>query len=257
MTAPGHGVTLCSVTAVAVLQLEPDLGAAVPEGRRPAAIRACAAHTVEIPLGDWDGGQPEKKPVDHAGFGLLVLSGVLCRRVVQSEHYGAELIGPGDLMRPWDLVGDWSTLPTDPNWTVIQPTRAAILDADFALRAAPFPGIAETLVRRALMRSRYLAILIAIVNQRRIETRLTMLFWHLADRFGRLRGEWVEVPVPLTHSLLGELIGARRPSVTTALSKLHERGVLQRDQRGWRLRGSVPPEYQTLQAPKREAATPA
>lgn len=236
------------MTTVAVLRLDPDLGAAVPEAERAAAIQACGARVLEIPRGGWDGKVPNHRPAARPGFGLLVLSGVLCRRVVQSERFGAELVGPGDLMRPWDLVGEWSTIPTESSWTVIEPARVAVLDAAFSRRAAPFPGVAETLVRRALLRSRYLAILIAIVNQRRVETRLTMLFWHLADRFGHVRGEWVEVPVPLTHSLLGELIGARRPSVSTALSKLSDRGVLLRDGHGWRLSGSIPPEYDALPA---------
>ncbi len=235
-----------SVKTVPVLQLDPDLGAAVPEDQRAAAIRSCGARALDLPRGTWDIGRDGEQGISPSGFGLLVLSGVLCRRVVQSERYGAELIGPGDLMRPWDLIGEWSTIPTEASWTVIEPARVAVLDADFSRRAAPFPGIAETLVRRALMRSRYLAILVAIVSQRRIETRLTMLFWHLADRLGHMHGEWVEIPVPLTHSLLGELVAARRPSVTTALSRLYDRGVLVRDPDGWRLSGSVPPEYHAI-----------
>jgi CRP-like cAMP-binding protein len=237
-----------SVTTVAVLQLDPDLGATVPEERRAAAIRSCGASTMSLPRGAWDDPIVSQGSETRPGFGLLVLTGILCRRVVQSERYGAELVGPGDLLRPWDLVGTWSTIPAESSWTVIEPARLAVLDADFARRAAPFPGVAEGLVRRAVLRSRYLAILIAIVNQRRVETRLTMLFWHLADRFGHVRGDWVEVPVPLTHSLLGELVGARRPSVSTALSKLSDEGILVRRDHGWRLSGSVPPEYDALRA---------
>jgi len=239
------------VTTVSVLRLDPDLGAAVAEKRRDLAVRSCVAELLEIPRGDW---QVDGLKAVQSGFGLLVISGVLCRRVVQSERYGAELIGPGDLMRPWDRIGEWSTIPTDSSWTAIEPTRVAILDEDFARRAAPFPEIGVTLVRRGLMRSRYLAILIAIINQRRIETRLTMLFWHLADRFGQVRGEWVHVPVPLTHSLLGELVAARRPSVTTALTRLQDRGVVVRDRQGWRLSGSIPPEYHALRHGGRMAA---
>ncbi|HEX3735567.1 MAG TPA: Crp/Fnr family transcriptional regulator [Solirubrobacterales bacterium] len=233
------------MTSVPVLRLDPDLGAAVAVESRGAAVRACGARVLDLPRGNWDADSDEGAPA-RAGFGLLALSGVLCRRVVQSERYGAELIGSGDLMRPWDRIGEWSTIPTDSSWTVIEPARLAVLDADFARRAAPFPEIALTLARRALMRSRYLAILIAIVSQRRVETRLTMLFWHLADRFGQRHGEWVEIPVPLTHSLLGELVAARRPTVTTALTRLDERGVLRREGRGWRLSGTVPPELETL-----------
>jgi CRP-like cAMP-binding protein len=44
------------------------------------------------------------------------------------------------------------------------------------------------------------------------------------------------VPVPLTHRLLSELVAARRPSVTSALSRLQERGTIQRDGSGWLVR---------------------
>jgi CRP/FNR family cyclic AMP-dependent transcriptional regulator len=227
------------VKTVAVTQLDPDLLGRMAEPRRSQALRACQAAVTELPQGRW---QPQATAAEGDGFGLLVLSGVLCRRVVQNEAYGAELIGGGDLMRPWDRVSDWSSIPSDSSWQVLQPARLAILDGVFARCASPYPEIAAELMRRALMRSRYLTILVAIISQRRIETRLAMLFWHLADRFGRLRGEWVEVPVPLTHSTLAELVAARRPSVTTALSRLQAREVLIRDGSGWLLRGTVPPE---------------
>jgi CRP/FNR family transcriptional regulator, cyclic AMP receptor protein len=227
------------VKPVFVAQLDPDLLGTMTEPRRSRALRACRAETLDLGRGEW---RPDGASFDTGGFGLLVLSGVLCRRVVQSECYGAELIGPGDLMRPWDQIRDWSSIPVDSSWQVLQPARLAILDSDFALRASPYPEVASELMRRALVRSRYLTILVAIISQRRIEARLTMLFWHLADRFGKLRGEWVEIPVPLTHSTLAELVAARRPSVSTALSRLHERGILLRDRGGWRLRGTVPPE---------------
>ncbi|HEX8753983.1 MAG TPA: Crp/Fnr family transcriptional regulator [Solirubrobacterales bacterium] len=227
------------MTTVQLLRLDPDLGASLPEGRRSVAARAAVARAVEIPRGSWVG---DELDTSSSGFGLLVLSGILCRRVVQSQCYGAELIGPGDLMRPWDRIGEWSTIPTESSWTVIEPARVAILDAEFSRRTAPFPELAVAMMQRSLMRSRYLAMLIAIVSQRRIETRLTMLFWHLADRFGQRRGEWVHVPVPLTHSLLGELVAARRPSVTTALSGLQRRGIVHREADGWRLSATASPE---------------
>jgi CRP-like cAMP-binding protein len=234
------------MTSVPLLRLDPDLGAAIPEPGREAALHECRARVLEIPRGEW---LPPGDPVIRSGFGLLVLDGVLCRRVVQGERFGAELIGAGDLMRPWDQIGGWASIRTESSWTVIEAARVAILDAAFARHAAPFPEIGVALLRRGLLRSRYLAILVAIISQRRVEARLTMLFWHLADRFGQMRGKWIEIPVPLTHSVLGELIAARRPSVTTALSKLQERGVLARERGGWRLRGTLPPEYAAPRRP--------
>jgi len=242
------------VTTAAVLRVDPDLGAGISGRRRLLAERACLARTLEIPRGAWNadivsGGE------NRRGFGLLVISGVLCRRIVQSECHGAELIGPGDLLRPWDRVGEWASIPTESSWLAIERARFAMLDGEFTRRATPFPEIALNLIRRGLLRSRYLAILIAIIGQRRVETRLTMLFWHLADRFGQVRGEWVSLPVPLTHSLLSELVAARRPSVTTALTGLHERGVLRREGSGWLLRRPSPTADPHKPADK-EAALP-
>jgi len=77
------------------------------------------------------------------------------------------------------------------------------------------------------------------LSQPRVEDRLTTLFGHLADRFGRTRPDCVYLPLPLTHSLLAELVAARRPSVTKALVALREEGVLLRDGEGWRLQGTA------------------
>lgn len=227
------------VTTVPVLQIDPDLADGIAEPRLSAAIGACQARAIDVPSGRWEA---DGLGAEQAGFGLLVVSGILCRRVVQGERNGAEVIGSGDLLRPWEGIGGWASIPTESSWRVIEPGRLAILDESFVRRASPYPELSIGLVRRGLQRARYLTVLIAIISQRRIETRLTMLFWHLADRFGRVRGDWVEIPVPLTHSTLAELVAARRPSVTTALSHLYEREILQRAERGWRLRGTVPPE---------------
>ena len=224
---------------VSIPEADPDLAVDVPPRRRRLAARYCRARTTEVGGGEWDG---QVEGFDQTGLGLLVLSGVLCRRVGHRECRGAELVGTGDLLRPWEQVGTWSSIPTETSWTVIERARVAILDAEFAARASRFPQIGSQLLGRALVRSRYLAILNAIIGQRRIETRLTMLFWHLADRFGQVRGEAVEIPIPLTHSVLSELVAARRPSVTTALSNLQERGLVTRSARGWRLRGTTPPD---------------
>lgn len=239
------GATLSQMTTVPVLRLDPDLGAGIDSSKRETAERTCRARVFEAEAGAWDAKEAVKGQ-DRTGFGLLVLSGTLCRRVTQGTLRGAELLGPGDLLRPWDRVGEWSSIPAEADWVVIDNARLAILDADFSRLAAPFPEIAVALTRRSLLRSRYLAILVAIVNQRTIETRLNMLFWHLADRFGYVRGEWVDIPVPLTHGLLSELVAARRPSVSTALSRLRDRGVLVRGDEGWALRGTAPAGFEVL-----------
>ncbi len=228
---------------VRLLVEDPDLATKLEPAREILAERACLARARALSPGAWE---PESEPAAEGGFGLFVLAGILCRRVGSSKHYGAELIGPGDLLRPWERIADWGSVPRATSWNVITQARVAVLDEEFSRRAAPFPEIAAALTGRALLRSRYLALSIAIVSERRVETRLHMLFWHLADRFGRVRGDSVVIEVPLTHALLSELTAARRPSVTKALIGLRERGILRREKRAWVLQGTPPGQYREL-----------
>jgi CRP/FNR family transcriptional regulator, cyclic AMP receptor protein len=47
----------------------------------------------------------------------------------------------------------------------------------------------------------------------------------------------VLIPFALTHSTLARLVGARRPSVTSAIGELAKDGLLERTDDGWLLRG--------------------
>ena len=65
---------------------------------------------------------------------------------------------------------------------------------------AAYPELQGQLMARAIRRSRYLAFSIAIMNQPKVETRLHMLLWHLADRWGVHLGDggktvWFELNV--------------------------------------------------------------
>jgi hypothetical protein len=219
---------------------EPDLALGLSEPELAAARQACRARTVRIAKGDWDAGGRYREP---DGFGLFLLSGFVVRRVGRAGRFGAELLGPGDLLRPWQAIGPFATRPFEPIWSVVAKAEVALLDAAFARRAAAFPTVAVQLVDRAMLRSRNLALALAIVQQPRVDRRLHWLFWDLADRWGRTGSDGVRVELPLTHSLLGELVAARRPSVTTALSSLAAAGLVERDDRSWVLRGGPPTDY--------------
>jgi CRP/FNR family transcriptional regulator, cyclic AMP receptor protein len=228
---------------VEVLRREPDLALGLAEPELGVARQACRARTVTIAKGDWD---PRARHREPDGFGLFLLDGLIVRRVGRAGRFGAELLGPGDLLRPWQTVGAFATLPFEPVWSVVAPAEVALLDAAFARRAAPFPTVAVQLVDRAMLRSRHLALTLAIVQQPRVDRRLHWLFWHLADRWGRTGPQGVRLELPLTHSLLGELVAAQRPSVTTALSSLAAEGKVERDGGTWLLRGEPPADYRDL-----------
>jgi CRP-like cAMP-binding protein len=124
----------------------------------------------------------------------------------------------------------------------------ALLDEHVERRFAAFPPLIGLLVGRALDRSRNLAVNMAIVHQARVNVRLEMLFWHLAERWGRVGTEGVILPLALTHTVLADLVAARRPTVTSALSELTRQGVLRPAGDGWLLAGDPPGELLEIQA---------
>jgi hypothetical protein len=149
-----------------------------------------------------------------------------------------ELIGQGDLIRPWDEPEDDASVSYELSWTVLREARLAILDAGFARRISPWPGIGAALAGRSARRARWLACQVAMLENPRLDVRLLLLFWHLADRWGRVAPEGVVVPIPLTHRTLGRLVRAQRPSVTASLRELASRQMLiSTEGGGWILRG--------------------
>ncbi|MHB8531975.1 MAG: helix-turn-helix domain-containing protein [Solirubrobacteraceae bacterium] len=222
-----------------VLRADPALAEAIPADRRQQAIDGCTARELSIPVGRWHGA-PLADP--GGGIGMLILSGLLIRRVGLGGRYGAELLGVGDVLRPWAQVDDSPTLPLSTAWRVLQTCRLAVLDEEFIGCMGAYPELAGALVGRAVGRSRSLAVNIAIVHQARVDMRLHMLMWFLAGRWGRVSPEGVTLPMRLTHAVLAELTAARRPTVTSALSHLAKQNLVVPTDNGWLLKGSPPGE---------------
>jgi hypothetical protein len=220
-----------------VLREDPELAEWIPAGRRQAAIEECVAPRVWIPPGPWP------PSIWKAGIALLVLDGVIIRRMGIQGRFGAELIGAGDVLRPWQREPESSTpLPVRSDWAVVEAVHVALLDEDFMPCLSHYPELAAGLVARAVQRSRNLVVNIAIIHQARVDVRLHMLLWHLAARWGRVRSDGTVLPLRLTHSLLADLVAARRPTVTSALSELSRRGLVRFHQDVWVLSGSPPIE---------------
>jgi hypothetical protein len=216
---------------------DPDLAGDLTDWRLEEAKRRCLAADVVVEAGDWT--PAAEAQAAHGGFGLLVLEGLVLRRVGAPLRYAAELMGPGDLLRPWRHDGEDATLPFDVQWRMLDRTRFAILDGAFAERAAPFPQIALALMARSMQRSRTLAINMAIVHYPDVRSRLLLMLWQLADRWGRVTPEGVRIPLRLRHHMIADLIAVRRPSATSGLQQLTREGLVQREDDGLVLRGDV------------------
>ena len=214
----------------------PEIAAELAPAARAAARRAATAAVIRLDPGP-AALQRWYRTTLH-GPGLLVLRGVLAREVHVAERTSTELLGPGDLLRPWEF-DEGEPVPCEVIWRVLERADLALLDAFFAARIRPWPQIATELMGSAVRRAHSLAVERAIGRHPRVDLRVAMLLWHLAGRWGRVRPDGtVLLPLPLTHRLIGELIGAERPSVSHALSRLAAAGSVVRADDGWHLTGT-------------------
>jgi CRP-like cAMP-binding protein len=222
-----------------VLQEDPDLASGVPSDCIEAATRASVTALLHAGRGAWDATWDARRT--RGGHGLLVLDGLLVRHVGFGDRSAAELLGPGDLLRPFQRdVEEEAVLAFEATWVVLIDLRLAVLDQEWSYRMAPFPDVGIRLTARAMLRARRLANTFAIAQQARLDARLHLLLWELADRYGRVHPDGVHLDLPLTHELLSHIAAARRPSVTTALARLAGSGLAERTDTGWLLRGDPP-----------------
>jgi CRP/FNR family cyclic AMP-dependent transcriptional regulator len=229
-----------------VLVRDPDLAGGLEGERLRRAERDLVAATAVAFEGPWD--PEEVGETVRGGAGLLLLEGLVVRRVGRTGRYGAELLGPGDLMRPWQHDGEDVSLPFDTTFRVIEQSVFALLDGRFGARAAPYPEVAGALIGRAMQRSRTLVVNMAIAHYPRIDRRLLMLMWHLADRWGRVTPDGIRIPLRLTHQLLADLVASRRPSVTSSLQQLTREGHISKLGDAWLLHGEPPTELYEVES---------
>ncbi len=219
-----------------LLELDPDLAEVLPPTRREQALATVLVETITVPAGIW---KPAKEPSDRPLMGLLVIEGIAVRQVGIDVRLSAELVGPGDLLRPWPSAGPWR-LPAS-QWRVLWPLRLAVLDAQAGERLARYPELFAKVATRGIERVQRLAAQAAVARFVKVEDRLLHLLWGLSERWGRVVPDGIWVDLPLTHEQLGLLIGARRPTVTTALGRLAaRRRIIPRPDRGWLLCGDPP-----------------
>jgi CRP-like cAMP-binding protein len=235
--------------SVQLLNLDPELARDLDPRRAREASHRLYARALEIPRGRWTPSQAlleGTRPI-----GLLILEGLLVREATVGDHPSAELLGPGDLLRAWDDDDVEELLPRTIEWNALATTRVAVIDHAFAVRAAQWPEVFAALLDRAARRAERLVVLQAIAHLTRVDDRLLALLWCLAERWGRVVPGGVLVSLRLSHRTLAGMVGARRPSVTTALGQLMGRGEIERRDDGeWVLRGEAP-------SPRHAESTPA
>jgi len=209
-----------------LLDLDPDLGRLLDGPRRARAQRELDVEVHVIGAGAWDGAMPAA--AEPGDVGLLLLDGVMSREVLVADTVSTELLGPGDILRMWSLHLATPLVRRTIRWTCLSDIRVAVLDRRIGINLTRWPEVNAELIDRVNDRVHRLATTQAISQLTRVDRRLLALFWHLAERWGRVTADGVAVPLRLSHRMLGQLVGARRQTVSTAISDLAKRRVLLR-----------------------------
>ena len=205
-----------------ILDEDPELGAPLPAAEREVATRVLCARVISVAPGQW-----APPPITACReFGVLVLDGLMARRGRLVGAVAIEILGPGDLLRPCDRPAFTEVVTPAAEWEVLQAARLAVLDERVSEQIAQWPELAIALSGRLSRRVSNLNHLLAISHLPRVEDRLLATLRFLAGHYGRVRADGVTVPLRLTHGHLGELVGARRPSVSLALKSLCARGLV-------------------------------
>ncbi len=224
---------------ISIVDADPDLADLLDEAELERARRGALTRERALSPGDWDAGRAIEHEKHHRGF--LIIEGLLSREVNVLGRTCVELLGPGDVLRPWRWDPEGSHVHAEVGWTVLEPTRLAVLDHGLVVRMNPWPQLGVELFARGTRRAHHLAVALAIAHHQRVDDRLLLTLWHLAERWGRVVPEGIIVPLPLSHQRLADLVGAHRPSVTKAMGELGAAGTLSRRDDGiWQLHGAPP-----------------
>jgi len=232
---------------VRILEEDPDLAHRLDERDLGVATRQTVGTLEPIPKGPW---RPVTLAAGKSLFGGLILDGLLARELSVAGGTSAELLAFGDLVLPADADATVPFIAPATEWTALEPARIAWLDAPFAVAVRRWPELGAALLERSQRRFTRLAVTQAVSQLTRVDERVLLMLWHLAERWGRVTSDGVVVPVRLTHRVLARLVGARRPSVTTAIGELERRALVTRRQDGtWLLHGTPPDGLRRIEHP--------
>ncbi len=224
---------------ISIVDADPDLGDLLEEHDRARARREALTRVRHLSKGQWDAAGAIEPDIHHRGF--LIVDGLLSREVDVLGRRCVELLGQGDVMRPWSWDPDGSHVHAEVGWRVLEPTRLAVLDHGLVTRMTPWPQLGVELFNRGTRRAHALAVALAIAHHPRVEDRLLLTLWHLAERWGRVGLDGITVALPLSHQRLADLVGAHRPTVTSAMSELSRVGKVTRPNGDeWTLHGAPP-----------------
>lgn len=141
---------------ISIVDADPDLANLLDEADRERARRQALTRVRQLSVGEWDAARAFETDAHHRGF--LIIEGLLAREVHVLGRQCVELLGEGDVLRPWRWDPDGSHVHAEVGWSVLEPTRLAVLDHGLVSRIAPWPQLGVELFARGTRRAHSLAV---------------------------------------------------------------------------------------------------
>jgi CRP/FNR family cyclic AMP-dependent transcriptional regulator len=208
-----------------VLDIDPELGADIGDDEWERARHASRGRLIGLPPGACDFGQLLS---NRAGLlGYVIVDGIVCKEFKLRDRHLIELLGPGDIVQPPARDDD---LPAEPKTTLMADTIVLALGATFLTAAARWPGLLSRVLERIERQHERMAAQQLIVHLPLAKDRLLLMIRHLGTRWGQVRPDGIHLPLRLTHDVLGQLIAARRSTVTLAVHELVSEGSVRRSE---------------------------
>src|SRR3954462_525413 len=157
---------------VRLLEADPDLGRELSPEAFEEAAAGLGARTVEVSRGRWD--FPAAWTETNAELGLLNVEGVLLSEVAVGVRMSLEVLGPGDLLRPWPARRFPPQIEVIGRVTAPQDARLAVLDTHVIAQAMRWPSILGQVVDRSMGRTSSATLRLLIQQVVRIDERLLL-----------------------------------------------------------------------------------
>ncbi len=219
---------------VRLLDVEPDLGAFLSDEEREVASQ------VAVPVIAVDDGEAdlERALRERRAFAAVIVHGIVLQRLVVGDQPGLRLLGPGDI-----VTRQGSRAPAIVSQSSCRAAGGlalALLDERVLVATRRFPGLVAALQIQMGDQHLRLVTQLVICQLPRVADRVLALMWFLAESWGRVTPAGTSLPLSLTHDAIGELIGAKRPTVSLALKELVQQDAVVRQAGGWLLLKGAP-----------------
>lgn len=187
---------------------------------------------------------------------FVIVEGIVLK---QTRYAGRalELLGPGDVLAPPLTPTRQAQVRATSAYQAHGRATLAVIDGHFRAAARRWPQLSDVLHDRLACQTHRASAHLAILHIARAEDRIRALFNDLAERFGHVTPDGIKIDIDLTHDLIGQLIGSRRPTVTLALERLSVANELTKHRDGrWQLNTPRDPAMDTPHAVRDDSSGP-